>query len=472
MSQIRNAVVFACSLVAAGGGIAHAAEDHAVSHRLSAHGKLSSAAAKKLASKVSQRMARSADAPPTLIDPLRVSLSQALLGVPVAQDQITAAKVRLKLYAGLNEFALEALFAPRPGAIAGCVRDVGASESECAALVAADAKAPVSKVRSVAGGPAVSPMMAAAPMGAPAGGSRFGGGAPAGGSRFGGQQQPQAAPQGGFANTNQQQGFGGGYRPPQAYQQQPQVYQQQAYQQQPQAYQPQPQQAYQQQQQRFQQQPQPNGYAAAPGYAARPNFGGGQPGYAAAGQGNFGARPAPVAAYQPAAGPVAVAQPAYRPAPAPVARPMATAPAPVYTPPAPAAPAVNPAEVEARKEAYKAQREAYMARQKQQFEERRAKAAGLEPEPQAAPVAGSSMKAAPAAPVAAAKPAAKVAAPSEQMASVESKRPAAAAPPPEKDETLLAPAPAAAPAAKGDKQLDGDFLDGLLDDPLGGKGKK
>jgi hypothetical protein len=448
MSQIRNAVVIACSLAAAGSSsIAHA-EDHAVAHKLSAHGGLSSAAAKKLMTKVSQRMARAADAPPSVMEPLRMALSQALLGTPVAPDQIAAAKVRLKLYAGLNSFALEALFPAHPGAIAACVRDVGITQAECESLIAAAANTSVTQARNNAGGPASYPLVAAAPAAAPG----FG-------SRFGGNQQP--APQaGGYAT----QGFGGGYHPPvAAYQQQPQAaagwqqprasgWQQQQQQQVPVAYQ-QPQQAY---------QSAPAAAYQQPAYAARPTYAGAaQAGYNTAGQSNFGARPAgnaPAVAYRPAApasAPVAAA-PAYRPAPA---APVAAAPVYAQQP----APMVNMQEQQARKEAYKAQREAYMARQKQQFEERRVKTAGLDAEPTPPPTpAPAKVAAAPKAPVAKIDPAL-----DDRMASAETKHPVAAAAP-------AAAASSAAPAAKagGEKALDGDFLDGLLDDPLGGKGKK
>jgi hypothetical protein len=404
MSQIRNAVLIACSLAAVSGQ-AHA-EDQATLHRLSSHGGLSSAAAKKLSSKVSQRMARAADAPPTVMDPLRAALSQALVGSPMPPDAMATAKVRLKLYAGLNEVALEALFAPKPGAIAACERDVGASHSECEALVAAAGGSSVAKIRKVAGGPAPMPMMAAAPVQAgygASGVSHFGGGYNAG---FQGQGAP--APQ--------QQGFGGGYHPP-AYQQQPQ------------------------------------GYGNAPGYAAAQPM---QQGYGAPQQ-QYAPRPqqqyAPAYAARPQMQQQAYApppqQPAYRPAPV-----AAAAPAPYVAP----APVVSAQEQASRKEAYKAQRDAYLARQKAEFQQRKDKSAGLETNPDNAPPPA---KTAAAAPVPA-KAAGKVTAPAaEEVAAADTKHPVAAAAP-------------EAPAAKAEAKpaaLDDSFLDGLLDDPLGGKKK-
>ena len=62
---------------------------------------------------MSARMKRAADMTNDS-DPLRVAVSQALYGTPVAGDAMKAAKIRLRLYAGLNDWALENLFAPRP----------------------------------------------------------------------------------------------------------------------------------------------------------------------------------------------------------------------------------------------------------------------------------------------------------------------------------------------------------------------
>jgi len=436
MSQIRNAIVIACSLAAVSGS-AHA-DDQTVVHRLASNGGLSSSNAKQLVGKVGKRLARAADAPPTMMEPLRAALSQALLGSPVPPDQISAAKVRLKLYAGLNEFVLEALFAPHPGAIAGCVRDVGISQNECEALVAAAGKMSVSQARNAGGGPAPY-AMGAAPAPAPQAGGRFGG--RFNNSGYGAPQQqyaqPQAYPQ---QPAYPQQGYAQPQRFPQQYPQQ-QGYGQQGY----------------AQPQRFQQQyPQQQGYAQQ-GY---PQQGYGQQGYAQPSR--FGG-----------AAPVAAPAPRYAPAPqptnsyaAPRPQPMAAAPvaAPAYAAPAYVAPApvVSPQDAAARKDAYKAQREAYLARQKAQFEERRVKTAGLDaPPPDAPPPAAAPAPAAK--PVVAAKPA----------------KEAPAAKEPESDNPLesdmraaVGDAPSKPAAAQGKAGLDGDFLDGLLDDPLGGKGKK
>jgi hypothetical protein len=385
MPHIRKTIVFACSLAALS-ATAHA-EDRAVLHRLSSNGGMSGRTAKQLVAKVNQRLARAADAPPTMVDPLRAALTQAMLGTPTTNDQISAAKVRLKLYAGLNEFVLEAMFTPQSGAIANCMRDVDLSSKECTSLLAAAAETSVSKAKRRGAGPATAPIaLAMAP--AAGGQARSFGAAPSsggGGSRFGGR-------------------FNSGW---------------------------------------------------AQSAAAQP-----QPTYAAAQQpvrANY-AQPQPAAAprYAPVAAPVAAA-PAAAPRFAAAAPAAASAPAYVASAsPAPAASA-DPGEAVARKEAYKAQREAYMARQKQLFEERRAKVLGAQ---------GGASESTPAAAPAASKPA---------PAEVAVKEPEADNP---LDADMKAavpggPAAAAKPAAAATNKagLDGDFLDGLLDDPLAKKKK-
>lgn len=276
---------------------------------------MSSSTAKKLVSKVNVRMAKAADATAGQNDPMRAAVSLALFQSPQPPNSMAAAKVRLRLYAGLNEWALEAIFAPQPGVIAGCVRELGASQSECEALVAAAARSSVAQVRSIAGGsaaPAVAPAYAGqAP--AASGGGRFG--------RFNSSYQ-QPAPR--YAAPQQQ------YAPPQQYQGQRF----------PQQYNGAPQQGYQQ-----------------------PRFGGAQQGYR---QQQYAApryqQPAPqyqrpVAPQQAYARPAPAAAPAYQ-------RPVAVAPP---------QPVVSASELQSRKDAYKAQREAYIARKKAEFEARKQK---------------------------------------------------------------------------------------------------
>ncbi|MEY4583049.1 MAG: hypothetical protein RL701_7752 [Pseudomonadota bacterium] len=365
MTHIRKAILFACSIVtgtaALSGGIARA-EDQAVLKRLASNGGFKGNHGKQLVAKVNQRLARAADMPPTMADPVRVAVNQAMLGTPSANDQISAAKVRLKLYAGLNVAMLEAMFTPKRGAIATCVRDVSVSAKECAALVAAAGKTSVAKAKKKAAGPAAPRVEVATTAPVPAASSSA---QASSGSRFGSR-------------------FSSGYQAP------------------------------------AQQAP----VAQAPVQQAQP-------------------------ARAPAAQPQA--QPRYAAAPAPA---VAAAPAPAYiasASPQPAASAGFAGGDAGRKEAYKAQREAYMARQRQQFEERRAKLQGAQ--------------------AAAAEPAPKPAAPAQ--AAAPAKAEAAPETPLDADmKAAVAESPSGAAAATGTKAgLDGDFLDGLLDDPLGGTGK-
>jgi hypothetical protein len=142
------------------------AQDKSVVRRLARHGKLSGGKAKGLTRELSKRMKRAADMT-AADDPLRMAVSQALFGTPTPADQMAAAKVRLRLYAGLNDWALDNLFKPRPGAIAGCQKNFGASKGECESLVAASGRIALADARKLGGGQAVARR-------APASGSRFG----------------------------------------------------------------------------------------------------------------------------------------------------------------------------------------------------------------------------------------------------------------------------------------------------------
>jgi hypothetical protein len=376
MSHIRKAILFACSIATgtaltgtAFSGTAHA-DDPAVLKRLASNGGFKGNHGKQLVAKVNQRLARAADMPPTMIDPVRVAVNQAMLGTPSAADQISAAKVRLKLYAGLNVSMLEAMFAPKRGAIATCVRDVSMTSKECAALIAAAGKTSVAKAKKKAAGPAAPPVMVAATAPVPAASATA---QASSGSRFGSR-------------------FSSGYQPP----------------------------------------------AAQASVAQAP------------------VAQAPVtqaARAQPQAVAQAPQQARYAPARAPA---VAAAPAPAYiasASPQPAASAGFAGGDAARKEAYKAQREAYMARQRQQFEERRAKLQGAQ-----LAMNDTSPKPAAAAPVQEAAPAKAEAAP-ETPLDADMK-------------AAVGDAPSGAAVPAGSKAgLDGEFLDGLLDDPLGGTGK-
>jgi hypothetical protein len=319
--SLRNVLLSAC-LVSTLAGTARADDENVVG-RLSSNGGLSTSAAKKLVGKVNVRMAKAADATSSANDPMRAAVSLALFQSAAPPNSMAAAKVRLRLYAGLNEWALEAIFAPQPGVIAGCVREVGASQSECEALVAAAAKSSVAAIRSVAGG-------AAAPVAAAPGAGPAYGAAPAaanGGGRFGRfssgyQAAPAAAPQYARPVPQQQYGYQQQYARP-APQQQYGGYPQQQY------ARPAPQQQY--------------------GYPQQQQY----------------ARPAAQQYARPAPQQYAAPQQQYA---RPVAPPVAAAPM---------APPVSPQEAQSRKAAYQAQREAYLARQKAAFEDKKQKMSAM-----------------------------------------------------------------------------------------------
>ena len=206
----RSGGVWVKGSLAAGVMLALAAStayaDEAATKRLSKFGKLSGAQANRVASTVSTRMKRAADMTGAT-DPLRMAVSSALFGAPVPADQMAAAKVRLRLYAGLNEWALDNLFTPRPGAVNSCSSSYGLSSKECEALLAAGGKTSLADAARQGGGASAPPVMAAGPQPAygqpqpqygyaqrpqqPAQGSRFG--------RYDSGFRPAAQPQPAYA---------------------------------------------------------------------------------------------------------------------------------------------------------------------------------------------------------------------------------------------------------------------------------
>lgn len=401
-----TAAVAALSLASA---TAHA--DEGATKRLTKFGKLAPAAASKVANAVSSRMKRAADMANSS-DPLRVAVSQALFNTPMPSDQMAAAKVRLRLYAGLNEWALDNVFTPKPGAIASCINSFQLQPSECEALIAAGGKTSLAEASKRGGGaaPGGAPQMAQAPQGGGGGGyARPAGGGgyarPAGG---GGYARPMGGAGGyGRPQYGQQQPPQGGYRAPQQYG----GYQQQG------GYRPQ-QQGYGQPQAQY-------------GYGARP-----QPQY------GYGARPMQQQPQQQYGG--------YNNA-RPVQQPQVAA----------AAPPPNPSEVASRKAEYQRQRQEYLDRKKAEMEARKNKvvatAGGTEraargPTSEAeAEAAGLDKSAVAQAPAKGGKASAK----------------STAAPSP--DEPALGDAPAEAPAAEEKPALDNDLLGDLLSDPLAKK---
>jgi hypothetical protein len=170
----RFSVAAAMLLLGASGA---SAEDETVAKRLTKYGQLRRGESESLSENVSKRMKRAADIT-NAQDPLRIAVGRAL-GVKNPNDAMSAAKIRLRLYAGLNEWALENLFAPQRGGIGRCQQEFGVSLRQCEALVAAAGRVPAEEASKLAGG-APPPMAAPAQMAnnrpgaAPAGGSRFG----------------------------------------------------------------------------------------------------------------------------------------------------------------------------------------------------------------------------------------------------------------------------------------------------------
>ena len=119
---------------------------------LTSKGGLSRGDAQKVATAVSARMAKSADnlAPPT--DPLRITLSRALFGTDSPQNSMSAAKVRLRLFAGANAWSIQTLFAPGGGQIAACERVFSLSKAQCEGLVAAAGAGSAAQARAAESG--------------------------------------------------------------------------------------------------------------------------------------------------------------------------------------------------------------------------------------------------------------------------------------------------------------------------------
>jgi len=153
------AVVVACSTPT----LASAGDDSRVIRRLTKHGKLSNSAARAVSGKVGKRMAKSADNFAPKNDPLRVAVSQRLFGAPTPPDPMAGAKIRLRLFSGLNAWALETLFNPTGGQITNCQQAFGLSNKQCTALVAAAGAISVADARRLGGGQSA-PVMARRPM--------------------------------------------------------------------------------------------------------------------------------------------------------------------------------------------------------------------------------------------------------------------------------------------------------------------
>jgi hypothetical protein len=216
---IKGSMVAAIAALSVATSTAHA--DDSAQKRLTKYGKLPAAAAGRVASAVSARMKRAADMTNSG-DPLRMAVSEALFGTPTPADAMAAAKVRLRLYAGLNEWALDNVFSPKPGVIASCINSFQLQPNECEALVAAGGKTSLADAakRGKGAAPGAAPAQSYGFARQPQGGGGYGQVRP----QYGQPQQygqGAAQPQGGYRPM---QGYGqpaaaqpqygaGGYRP-------------------------------------------------------------------------------------------------------------------------------------------------------------------------------------------------------------------------------------------------------------------
>lgn len=138
--------------------------------RLKRFGGVSGGSAKRLLTDVEKRMKKSADnfTPPN--DPLRVAVSRSLFNADTPPNAMQGAKVRLRLFAGANAWALETFFRPVPGQIQNCQRNFSLDAEECEALVAAAGQVSVADARKLGAGAATN-VARGAGAGSPFGGS-------------------------------------------------------------------------------------------------------------------------------------------------------------------------------------------------------------------------------------------------------------------------------------------------------------
>lgn len=137
MASRRNANTWGCllgvfvTLYAAGAR----ADERAVLKRLKSYGELSSTEAQELVDKISQRMRVAADIT-NADDPVRLAVSHALYDAAAPTDAAATSMVRLRLYAGLTEWALDQVFSSRRAVSKVCTES-GVSAESCRSLLAA-----------------------------------------------------------------------------------------------------------------------------------------------------------------------------------------------------------------------------------------------------------------------------------------------------------------------------------------------
>jgi hypothetical protein len=112
------------------------ADNKGVVKRLKTYADLSESDARIVMDKVSQRMKVAADVSNTR-DPLRIAVSQALYDTASPESESEMSMVRLRLYAGLTQWALDNLFASRSGVTRICSGQTELVAEDCRALLAA-----------------------------------------------------------------------------------------------------------------------------------------------------------------------------------------------------------------------------------------------------------------------------------------------------------------------------------------------
>jgi hypothetical protein len=120
------------------------AEERPVLRRLKTYGDLSDDDAHVIIEKISQRMKVAADLSNSS-DPLRVAVSTALYDSATPSEPSATSMVRLRLYAGLTEWALDHVFSSRR-AVSEICSGSGLQALECRALLAAAQSVPVDDV--------------------------------------------------------------------------------------------------------------------------------------------------------------------------------------------------------------------------------------------------------------------------------------------------------------------------------------
>jgi hypothetical protein len=121
------------------------ADNKAVVKRLKTYADLSESDARSVIEKVAQRMKVAADVSNTR-DPLRVAVSQALYDTASPENESEMSMVRLRLYAGLTQWALDNLFSSRRAVTSICSVQSELDAEDCRALLAASQSVPLDDI--------------------------------------------------------------------------------------------------------------------------------------------------------------------------------------------------------------------------------------------------------------------------------------------------------------------------------------